>query len=143
MKSIHDPKELILVGDGPRRKILENFVKESGLEKVHFMPFTSQEKLRILYRNASFLVLPSRFGETWGLSVNEAMASGLPVLVSNEAGCSSTLVSESKNGFTFSPENLQELQGLLSIMHKKSVSEMEKMGNESLEIIGNWGLTNL
>ena len=107
---------------------------------MHFVSFATQEHLRTLYRNASFFILPSRFGETWGLSVNEAMASALPVLVSNQSGCASTLVSEDRNGFTFSPDNLEELCFLLLRMHEMPASERKKMGKESLSIISNWGL---
>ena len=46
-------------------------------------------------------MLPSDGGETWGLVVNEAMACGLPAVVSVSAGCSADLVEEGKTGFTF------------------------------------------
>jgi 1,2-diacylglycerol 3-alpha-glucosyltransferase len=139
-ESVPDPKALVLVGEGPRRRILQGFVKEAALRKVYFIPFSSQEQLRKYYQNASFFILPSRYGETWGLSVNEAMASGLPVLVSNETGCASTLLVQGNNGYTFSPEHVEELSGLLTMMHKKSRFELTEMGKASLKIINDWGL---
>jgi 1,2-diacylglycerol 3-alpha-glucosyltransferase len=135
-----DPKALVLVGDGPRRPVLKSFVEEAALRKVYFLPFSSQEQLRQYYQNASYFILPSRYGETWGLAVNEAMASGLPVLVSNEAGCASTLLVQGRNGYTFSPERVEELSGLLSLMHKKSRAELAGMGQASVKIIDSWGL---
>ena len=79
---------------------------------VHFYPFMSQEELKPFYHNASWFILPSRFGETWGLVVNEAMASGLPVLVSEQSGCASTLVKKGINGYTFSPNDENGLSDL-------------------------------
>jgi glycosyltransferase involved in cell wall biosynthesis len=50
---------------------------------------------------ADFLALPSDFGETWGLVVNEAMACGLPALVSDRVGCGPDLVEDGVTGAVF------------------------------------------
>src|SRR4030095_2671554 len=63
--------------------------------------FVNQRALPDWYASADTLVLPSDSRETWGLVVNEAMAAGLPVIVSNAAGCSVDLVRERDNGFTY------------------------------------------
>jgi glycosyltransferase involved in cell wall biosynthesis len=131
---------LVLVGDGPKRQILQEFAKENKLNTVHFLPFLSQARLKTIYRNATFFILPSKYGETWGLVVNEAMASGLPVLVSNQAGCASTLVKKGVNGFTFSPNNINELSELLYRMDKLIDQTRNEMGQISREIISEWGL---
>ncbi len=56
----------------------------------------------ILYRLGNVFCLPSKGpGETWGLAVNEAMASSRPVIVSNKVGCAADLVSEGANGYLF------------------------------------------
>jgi glycosyltransferase involved in cell wall biosynthesis len=47
----------------------------------------------IVYRLGDLFVLPSSYGETWGLGVNEAMACGRPVLVSDRVGCAADVVS--------------------------------------------------
>lgn len=139
-REISDPKHLVLTGDGPERSHLEYYVKAQGLKSVHFLPFLSQEQLKGLYKNASYFVLPSKFGETWGLVVNEAMAAGLPVIVSNQAGCASTLVKEGVNGYTFSPDNIIELSNLLLRMDKLPVQGRRALGQKSLEIISEWDL---
>jgi 1,2-diacylglycerol 3-alpha-glucosyltransferase len=47
--------------------------------------------------------------EQWGLVVNEAMASGLPVLVSERCGCAPDLVKNGVNGYTFDPYDIKEI----------------------------------
>jgi glycosyltransferase involved in cell wall biosynthesis len=55
--------------------------------------------------------LPSKGpGETWGLAVNEALASGTPVLVSNRCGCAHDLVQEGINGYLFKSDDLIDLE---------------------------------
>ena len=70
------------------------------------------EQLPPIYASAGCFVLPS-LSEPWGLVVNEAMASGLPVLVSNRCGCAPDLVREGENGFLFDPARPDELACLM------------------------------
>jgi glycosyltransferase involved in cell wall biosynthesis len=64
--------------------------------------------MKIVYRLANVFVLPSK-SETWGLSVNEALASGIPVLVSDRCGCAADLVVDGVNGFIFKSNDLYSL----------------------------------
>ena len=57
-----------------------------------FTGFLNQTEISRAYVAADCLVLPSDHGETWGLVVNEAMASGLPCVVSDACGCAEDLV---------------------------------------------------
>lgn len=134
------PKELVLVGNGPEHELLVDFVEKNRLNTVKFLPFKSQDELKNLFQKAYYFVLPSRHGETWGLVVNEAMATGLPVVVSNQVGCASTLVKEGVNGYTFSPNNVNELADLLVKMDTLGAIERREMGEKSKEIINEWGL---
>ncbi len=52
-----------------------------------FAGFLNQSEISRAYVAADCLILPSDFGETWGLVVNEANASGLPCIISNRCGC--------------------------------------------------------
>ena len=134
------PKELVLVGDGPEHESLVEFSNQNGLKTVTFLPFRSQDDLKNIYQKADYFILPSRHGETWGLVVNEAMASGLPVIVSSQVGCASTLVKDGVNGYTFSPNNVNELADLLIKMDTLGAEERREMGEKSKEIISDWGL---
>jgi glycosyltransferase involved in cell wall biosynthesis len=69
--------------------------------QVCFAGFKNQSELPGCYAAADVLVLPSDGGETWGLVVNEAMACGLPAIVSDAVGCAPDLIEEGKTGWTF------------------------------------------
>ncbi len=91
---------LLIVGDGPLRRECEGYAAEHHLP-VEFAGFLNQSRLPDAYAAADVLVLPSDAGETWGLVVNEAMASGRPVIVSRKAGCCDDLVIDGATGFAF------------------------------------------
>jgi glycosyltransferase involved in cell wall biosynthesis len=103
---------------------------------VHFYGFRQIEENPSLYALATAFVLPS-LKEEWGLVVNEAMACGLPVLVSNRAGCAANLVVSGHNGYTFNPESVEELTTALSRV--SASAERVEMGRHSREIVRAWG----
>lgn len=92
------------------------------------------------YHAAAALVLPSLYGETWGLVVNEAMASGIPVLVSRKCGSSETLVRDGVNGFLFDPDNIRSIEQTLLKFFLLDVDSRVDMGNASRRLIDDWGL---
>ena len=86
----------------------------------------------------STLVFDVRFSvEQWGLVVNEAMAAGLPVLVSRACGCAPDLVREGVNGFTFDPYDVGGLAGLMVRMSSGELN-LKTMGEASQVIIAGW-----
>ena len=79
--------DLVLAGDGPLAAELRAVIAGHGLEScIHLPGFCQYEELPRYYGLASAFILPSTT-EQWGLVVNEAMAAGLPVLVSTRCGC--------------------------------------------------------
>lgn len=74
--------------------------------------------------------------EQWGLVVNEAMASGLPVIVSERCGCVPELVQE--NGFTFDPTDEGELARRLLEMASMSDEERKRLSENSYRIVSNF-----
>lgn len=132
---------LILVGNG----YLENKLKKLAAQRrnIIFLPFQNQSKMPIVYRLADVFVLPSSV-ETWGLSVNEAMACSRAVLVSDKAGCAVDLVEIGRNGYVFDPHDVDDL---IQKMTDYTKSKARKMGKESFKIIQNWtyaaGIENL
>lgn len=95
--------DLVLLGDGPLRPALEREVRSLGLEGcVHMPGFKQYDELPAYYGLAGAFVHASTT-EQWGLVVNEAMAAGLPVIVSQRCGCAPDLVVHGENGFTFDP----------------------------------------
>lgn len=83
---------LHIVGDGERRNSLQNLRERMGLDHVHFHGTFSPERMPGVYESMDALVFPS-LEDVWGLVVNEALWSGLPVLGSTYAGCSRELLS--------------------------------------------------
>mgnify|MGYP006281243863 CR=1 FL=1 len=131
------PWSLVLVGDGPLRGALEKQVQDLGLAKaVRFPGFCQYEDLPVYYGLARAFVHVSTH-EQWGLVVNEAMAAGLPVLVSERCGCTPDLVVDDRNGYTVDPYASDEIaRGLHRLAHEGG--NLEQMGHESRQIIDHW-----
>jgi glycosyltransferase involved in cell wall biosynthesis len=130
--------DLVIIGDGALRAELEMLRSELGLEDCIQMPgFKQYNELPSYYASAGAFIHTSTT-EQWGLVVNEAMASGLPVLVSNRCGCATDLVKEGVNGWTFDPTNEEQIANLMLKISSDEALRSE-MGRKSQEIIANWG----
>jgi glycosyltransferase involved in cell wall biosynthesis len=105
--------KLLLVGNGSLEidmRRLVNSLHETILNRIVFLPFQNQHQIKIMYRLADVFILPSKGpGETWGLAVNESLASGTPVIVSNKCGCANDLVEHNVNGMIFESNDLLDL----------------------------------
>lgn len=132
------PWRLVVVGDGPERAALEAFVERHALEGVTLTGFRQIEDLPAYYGRAGALV-HAAVKDTWGLVVNEAMAAGLPVLVSERAGCAQDLVRDGDNGFRFDPADVESLARLLERVSAPG-TDRARMGRRSHEIIAEWSL---
>ena len=103
------PWKLVLLGDGPLRPQIVALRSELHLQEDVFLPgFKQYSDLPAYYGLAKAFVLAST-REPWGLVVNEAMAAGLPVIVSERAGCVPDLVKAGVNGYTFEPLDVEAL----------------------------------
>jgi glycosyltransferase involved in cell wall biosynthesis len=125
--------ELVLVGCGPDEALIRTLIEKEKIDGVRFAGLLQIEQLPHYYGSAGCFVLPS-ISEPWGLVVNEAMASGLPVLVSSRCGCAPDLVRDEQNGFTFDPSNTQGLADLLFRVSHGDVS-LYNFGLMSREIV--------
>ena len=129
------PWDLVLLGDGPLREALNSQLSTLNLHRhVHLPGFKQYEELPVYYALAKAFVHPSTT-EQWGLVVNEAIASGLPVIVSERCGCVPELVGD--NGFTFDPLNEDELTARLLDMASLSDDEQRRLGDASYRIAAN------
>jgi 1,2-diacylglycerol 3-alpha-glucosyltransferase len=130
------PWDLVVLGDGPLRESLNSQLSTLNLnEHVHLPGFKPYDELPVYYALANAFVHASTT-EQWGLVVNEAIASGLPVIVSNRCGCVSELVNG--NGFTFDPTNEDELATRLLEMASLSDQERKQLGDNSYRIAANF-----
>jgi glycosyltransferase involved in cell wall biosynthesis len=100
---------LLLVGSGPDKPILEQRVKDLELRNVSFQPSLPPDRMPSIYSAADVLVFPT-LEDPWGLVVNEAMLSGLPVLCSKYAGCAEELLTADS---IFDPRNSEEFASKL------------------------------
>jgi glycosyltransferase involved in cell wall biosynthesis len=130
--------QLVLLGDGPLLSSLRSQVSSLGLQHSVLLPgFKQYPELPAYYAHAGAFIHASTT-EQWGLVVNEAMASGLPVLVSNRCGCASDLVQEGVNGFTFDPYDVEQLAQLMFQVSGFGF-QVSKFGDASRTIISEWG----
>jgi glycosyltransferase involved in cell wall biosynthesis len=105
---------LVMAGDGELRDEMEIYIDQHNLKnKVLLTGFINQVEIVLYYKAADIFVMCSGQGETWGLSVNEAMNFGLPVLVSDTCGSAYDLVEDNVNGAIFETGNIQQLSSLL------------------------------
>jgi glycosyltransferase involved in cell wall biosynthesis len=130
------PWDLVLLGDGPLRETLNSQISTLNSQShVHFPGFKQYDELPVYYALANAFIHASTT-EQWGLVVNEAIASGLPVIVSNRCGCVPELVQD--NGFTFEPTDEHELTSRLLQMASLSDDERRRLGDASYRIATNF-----
>ncbi len=125
---------LLIAGDGPLRGQVEQEISDRGVSSVTITGFLNQSQISTAYAAADVLVLPSIYGETWGLVVNEAMNCGLPIIASNKVGSATDLVEPGGNGFTFPAGDVDGLAAAM-ITLACDVSLRAGMGERSREII--------
>lgn len=131
---------LLIIGGGEKESELVKLASKLNVEVIITGFIIEQEELFKHYFAGDALILPSSVYEVWGLVVNEAMFSGLPILVSDICGCSLDLVKNQKNGYKFNPFDVNDISEKINIIFKKE--NMLKMGNESREIIKPWTFNN-
>ena len=136
------PWDLVLLGDGPLKADICRLISDFRLHgHVHLRGFIQYRELPAYYALADAFVHASTT-EQWGLVVNEAMATGLPVIVSNRCGCVPDLVAEGKNGFTFNPESVEDLGKLMVDVACLSDRRLEEMRAESRRIVAGFTPTH-
>ena len=133
---------LFFVGNGFLEKELkEKVIKQAQDNKplrIHFLDFQNQSKMPVIYQACDLFCMPSKGpNETWGLAVNEAMASGKAVLVSDKTGCAADLVEDQKNGYIFESGNLTDLTNKLDKLTNDN-QQLKDMGEYSKKLIQKW-----
>jgi glycosyltransferase involved in cell wall biosynthesis len=127
---------LVFAGDGVCRADLAQQAKRISPGTVCFPGFAQREDLASLYALAEMLVLPTH-SDPWGLVVNEAMACGLPIVVSNVAGCSADLVEDGWNGYVMPAGDVRQLSATIDSLVRQP-DLRQRMSANSLERIRNY-----
>jgi glycosyltransferase involved in cell wall biosynthesis len=99
---------VVIAGDGPERAALEAFARERDLERVVFLGYVPYPELPALYAISDLFLHPAR-EERWGVSVQEALACGLPAITSSRVGAARDLIAAGKNGATYAAGDDAEL----------------------------------
>jgi glycosyltransferase involved in cell wall biosynthesis len=107
------PKEplchLVVVGAGPLERSLQQIQRELGCERVVWQGFVNQSEIAHHYSAADVLVLPSLY-DAWGLAVNEALACGVPCIVSDRVGAGPDMIEPRGAGEVFTAGDAGSLE---------------------------------
>src|SRR6185295_16628976 len=126
---------LVLAGDGPERGALEAEARSLGLGgRVVFPGYIPYPELPALYATADLFVHPAT-EERWGVSVQEALACGLPVIASERVGAGRDLIEPGRNGFRYAGGNVETLGLKLVAALALPRAEVEAA---SREILARW-----
>ncbi|TAJ85275.1 MAG: glycosyltransferase family 1 protein [Reyranella sp.] len=107
------PVELVVAGAGELRGRMEEAARTGGVD-ARFLGFVNQSQLPSVYASSDVLVLPSTAVETWGLVVNEAMACGVPAVVSDAVGCGPDLIEPGITGAVAPLDDVPALAAAIS-----------------------------
>lgn len=121
---------LIVVGDGPMREECEKFAQKKKLENVSFEGEISEEKLPLYYRSTDIFCSPAPHGESFGIVLLEAMASGRPVVAFANAGYRELLKNYPSQRLLAKPKDVEELA--------KAIKTLVQDKDLRLEL-GHWG----
>ena len=130
--SAFDGWSLVLVGSGRLKGELRARAAPLG-ERVRWIPFQQIDQLPAYYGLAEGLILPSLM-EPWGLVVNEAMAAGLPVVVSRQCGCASDLVFPGVNGAIVDEKDVAGLTETLVALSRDE-ARRQRYGERSARLV--------
>jgi glycosyltransferase involved in cell wall biosynthesis len=132
-----NPLRLLMAGDGSLRPCVEAIAARADSRLTYVGRLSGDDVLRA-YLAADLLVLPSLF-EPWGLVVNEAMACGLPVIVSDQVGCGDDLVRSGETGLVIRANRETELTAaILQLM--RDAPARRRMGQVAENLISTWTL---
>lgn len=127
---------LKIIGSGEQHtkllKMANIISKKDNFEIINWLQI---DELVNYYKNSSAFILPSYF-DNWGLVVNEAIASGLPCIVSKNCGCVVDLIKHKSSGLIFNPYDIKELSLCMKIIENQDIKErkaMIKLARENLD----------
>jgi len=126
------------IGGEPTQEHLK-FREDQELTRVHFVGFQKKDALAEFYQAADVLVLPTK-SDVWGLVINEAMASGLPVITTDQCVAGLELVKNGANGYIVP---VDDQQALIHSINKLLAGDYRKMGEAALETIRPYTIENM
>ena len=98
----------LIIGDGELKNSCLDYISKKKLKNIYFKGFVNQNNLKYYYNISDILIQTSSY-ETWGLTINESLASGTPVICTKDCGASHDLIKNKKVGKMYSTGNINEL----------------------------------
>jgi glycosyltransferase involved in cell wall biosynthesis len=125
---------LLIIGDGPQYLSLKNMIERLNLSSVTLLGALNSRNIAKILSESEALILPS-FSEGWGMVVNEAMASGIPVISSTRVNASSTLLIEGANGYYFNPYSIDEItNAIIKYINTSQDKKLEMSRNARISV---------
>ena len=122
-----EPWGLVVLGSGECQEELHETARRLKLDATLWPGFVQYDQLPVYYGLASAFIHPAK-SEAWGLVVNEAAASGLPLLVSRTVGARYELVKDGENGLLFDPYSVEDMASAMKRVADMSDQERLRMG---------------
>ena len=128
-------QNLVFVGKGDQKEVLEKLAKELKIEKkVYFVGYKSGEELKSWICNAKATVMASACYENMPYALLEALASGVIVIAANMGGMPERII-DGENGFLYNPKDKNDLIKKINkaiITNKNTISRNAKLSVEDL-----------
>lgn len=137
--SNNEKNGFIIIGGGEEKDDYLEFLKVHNIKNVHFIDFCDKEKVFEYYKMSDVFFFPSR-EDIWGLVVNEAMSTGLPVIATFETASAREVF---KKNQLYSCENIKSLNKKINEYASKSALDLYKEGLNNLEISSKYTIENM
>lgn len=132
---------LLICGDGEFKDYCKNLASKLDIKNIFFAGFVKPNKRSVYFSQCDVFVLPSYFHngekEAWGLTLNEAMQFGKPVIATTAVGAAFDLVQDGINGYVVEQNNEIQLYKALHKIISFNDNKLKNMGARSKEIIKN------
>ena len=115
LSALNKTLHFIMVGDGYLKKECLDFIKKKKLKNITLLGFLNQKQLSEYYNIVDLLIMTSDY-ETWGLSINEAMAANVPVICSNKCGAHHDMIKKYKTGFIYNCGEILDLHSKMNLI---------------------------
>lgn len=134
-----DTPDLVILGDGPDRVTVENAIVVAGVEgRIHLPGFRGYSDLPAIYGLSEGCIHVST-SEQWGLVINEAAASGVPVVASSACGATCTLITDGETGFVVDAESRVSIRDGLRRLLNLDTESWAAMARAAERRVADWG----
>lgn len=133
----HHGLHTIMVGSGDQKDWIHKMVEDDS--NFHLVGQKNQIGTREFYHAADLLILPSEY-ETWGLVVNEAFASGLPALVTEDCGVAMDLVESGKTGYVYPTAKIEVASVIVKWLIENPEKRLELAHNAHQRVLNQYNV---